>query len=117
MLNQLATDPALAGTTPDSDLPVNGVYTSALDDWVFWFQDQLRQRGLPVTVDSRIDPLPAVRNSGYCQEGMQGMFYTIAHLNATFRRRFPDKHDHLEAQPEMLGIRDRLLNDDYGKPA
>jgi hypothetical protein len=116
MLTEISKDPMVAASAPAQKLPISGVYTSLLDEWIRWFQGQVKVRGNPVTVDGRIDPLPAIGNQGFCRSSMSGGFYTIVHLNATFRRRFRDKHDRLEDQPEMLGIRDRLLADDYAPP-
>jgi hypothetical protein len=113
MLSEIGKDPLVSDTTPDTPLPVDGVYTPVLDDWIFWFQDQCQRHGLPVLADSRIDPMPLIGNEGFCTENLAGARYTIAHLNATFRRRYPKKHDYLEAQPEMATISVRLVKDDY----
>lgn len=116
MLMQIAQDPALGASAPDEPLRINGVYTPLLDVWIRWFQELVRARGGLVYIDSRIDPFPAPRKDGYCRSAMPDHFHTIGHLNATFRRRYRAKHDHLEDQPELLGIRKRLAADDYAPP-
>jgi hypothetical protein len=116
MLMQIATDPVLRATAPDDDLDINGVFSPLLIDWITWFQEQCKAHGLPVFVDGRIDPLPGCSGSGFTKPAMQGFFHTIVHLNATFRRRFRDKHDRLGDQPELASIKEKFLADDYGTP-
>jgi hypothetical protein len=114
MLTEIANHPTGGGeSAPKTKLPINGVYSPLLDDWIFWFQKQVQMHGKPVTVDGRIDPLPTIGNQGFCLANLQGKGWTIVHLNAVYRRRFHNKHDHLEAQPELAGISDRIVKDDF----
>jgi hypothetical protein len=102
---------------PDTPLTVNGAYSSLVDDWIEWFQNETAAHGKTVTVDGRIDPAPAPSKDGYCLKSTRFASWTIIHLNATLRRRFRTEHNNLENQPELVGYSDQMVSDDYAPAA
>lgn len=73
---------------PCSDMPLVPGYDPALTDGIKWFQKSVAAAHFQITVDGRVDPAP---------HG-QGI-YTIRHMNASYRRRYPQFRDAIEGDP------------------
>lgn len=107
MLNRVA--PLIQGPVakPASAINVDGQFTSALKDWILWFQKTNNAIGkVKVTADGRIDPLPYFNNGG-------PPAYTIFALNNTYRRRFKASHDRFDSDSVVPApLRAKFSQDD-----
>ena len=114
-LRELACHPDFAGGTgrPPKPCTVDGRYGPETQAWITWIQTYIKSRGLSITVDGRIDPAP---NSDWSAKGtISQTKYTITHLNGSFRKRYRNRHDHLESDPTVpQPLRSKFLADEPG---
>jgi len=85
-LRRISQSPDLHG--PCSDMPLVPTYDAPLTDAILWFQKAAGAAHFSITADGRVDPAP---------HG-QGV-YTIRHLNASYRKRYPQFEQAIESDP------------------
>jgi hypothetical protein len=90
-LRRISQAPDVMG--PYSDLPFTPAYDDQLGDAILWFQKKVAATHNPVSTDGRVDPAP---HGG-------SLFYTIRHLNMTYRRRYPQFQHSIENDPQLPG--------------
>jgi hypothetical protein len=107
MLNRIAPLVQSPVPKPASAIAVDGRFSSALRDWILWFQKSNNALSkVAVTADGRIDPLPYFNNGGPPP-------YTIYALNNTYRRRFKASHDRFDSDPTVPApLRVKFTQDD-----
>lgn len=89
-LRRISQSPDLSG--PYSNMPLTPGYDPTLTDAILWFQKAVADAHFKVTVDGRVDPAP---------HG-QGI-YTIRHMNASYRKRYPQFGHAIETDPLFPG--------------
>lgn len=82
---------------PTTPLPVNGMASPLLNDWIDWFQKAVKTRGKAITNDGKVDPAKMHGQDIYQGTG------TILHLNISYRKRFRTAHNVLESAPNCPG--------------
>jgi hypothetical protein len=93
MLSQIAKVPPHPLPPPGTPLPLNGMASELLVQWILWFQKSTKSVGESIIADGRIDPSQAQGGSFYPPAHGRTMFF----VNASFRRRFRAAHDAMEA--------------------
>src|ERR1044072_5904202 len=89
-LRRISAAPDVRG--PYSSMPLVPNYDPQLSEAIACFQEQVAASHVPILVDGRVDPAP---------HG-QGI-YTIRHLNASYRRRYPQFEHLIEDDPIFPG--------------
>lgn len=95
---------------PKTPLPINGVPSPQLNEWIEWFQAAVKNAGKNVTKDGKVDPAKMHGNDIY-HNGTG----TILHLNISYRKRFRAEHNVLEnAQNCPLPLKIKFSKDVVG---
>jgi len=89
-LRRISQAPDVKG--PYFDMPLVPTYDPQLSNAILWFQKAVAAAHAPVTADGRVDPSP----------NGQG-WYTIRHLNFSYRKRFPQYGHLIENDPVFPG--------------
>jgi hypothetical protein len=97
------------GWAPPTPLPVDGVFSENLRQWILAFQKFVRQSGYNVTVDGKVHPMPMRGRTDWSPE-IAGSLSTMYSLNAGLfranqtvhaavgdRLRLPSSHEALKA--------------------
>lgn len=103
MLNELAK--IRVDWAPSTLLPVDGVATPVLRDWITAYQKHVRAAGQPITVDGRVDPMAVTKLVDW-SSGFGGSWSTMFTLNYNLRKRALGVHEGLATR---LGIMERQL--------
>jgi hypothetical protein len=112
-MRELGNHPDFTGMPgrPAKPCPVDGSYSEDTQAWINWFQQLLRSNALSVATDGRIDP--ARNPDANSTSTISHTRYTITHLNGSFRKRFHNKHDHLESDSSVPAVlRAKFKKDD-----
>lgn len=86
-----------AGRPAGNNLSLDGVFGNQTETWIRAFQNLARTKGSAIIVDGKVNSAPP----DYRAKMTSGMSYTIAHLNATYRRRWRINHDYLDRCPGL----------------
>ena len=96
------------GEAPDiqipalASLPINTSAGPDLFNAIRAFQEEVQRRGHACAQDGRVD---TAQNIGHGTEStLSHTGYTIGHLNATYRNRYPDFHNDLTKDSKLPGI-------------
>ena len=73
---------------PYSKIASVPIFDPELGEAITWFQKQVAAAGNAVSIDGRVDPAPHGQG-----------FYTIRHLNAAYRKRYPQFQHSIESDP------------------
>ncbi len=84
---------------PANPCVADGAYGPNTQAWIDWFQATVKANALSVATDGRVDP--ARNTDGNATSTISHTRYTITHMNGSFRKRFHDRHDNLEADPKV----------------
>lgn len=95
-LNEIGKHPDFSPTKPATPLPVNGQCGESTIQWILWFQNFLKSKGVSVVVDGRVDAMQSVQPDW---PNMKNFMPTLGHLNFSFRKRFKARHNDLESDP------------------
>lgn len=109
MLSQIGKVPPHPLPPPATPLPLNGIASALLTEWILWFQKSTKSVGESILTDGRIDPSRAKNGCFYPPAHGRTMFF----VNASFRRRLRTQHDALErdnACPAPLRLKLALAN-------
>jgi hypothetical protein len=96
-LRELFNHPDLRADKPPGDVPVDGLFGPVTAIWIGCYQKQLKAKGFSVVTDGRVDP--ARGELMFSKVAISHERYTIWHMNVSFRKRYPQAHDHLETAP------------------
>ena len=103
MLNELAK--IRSDWAPTTPLPVDGMATAVLRDWIIAYQKHVRAAGQPITVDGRVDPMAVIKGVDW-SSGFGGSWSTMFTLNYNLRKRAANVHEGLAAR---VGIMEKQL--------
>jgi peptidoglycan hydrolase-like protein with peptidoglycan-binding domain len=81
-----------AGRPAGDDISVDGLFGNQTETWIRAFQNFVKSKSGRVVVDGKVNAAPPDYNTRL----PSGSGYTIAHLNATYRRRWRTDHDYLD---------------------
>jgi hypothetical protein len=103
MLNELSK--IKVGWAPQTPLPVDGVYTPILRDWIIAYQKVVLSAGTSIALDGRVDPMKV---DGFYDwsASFGGSVSTMFTLNWNLRKRARNIHDGLASR---LGILEKEL--------
>ena len=96
------------GEAPDNTvaalahLPIGTTYGPDLPVAILAFQQEVRRRGGNCATDSKVNPAKGIGHG--VTSAITGTQYTIAHMNSTFRRRYPQQHDDIASDPRCPAI-------------
>jgi hypothetical protein len=96
------------GDSPDNQVPslanlaINSTYGPDLHTAILDFQKEVKRRGGNCAVDGRVNTAKAIGHG--VTSAVTGTQYTIAHMNGTYRRRYPQYHDDITKDPKCPGI-------------
>lgn len=76
---------------PFSDLPMTPTFDNRLAEAIMWFQKTAASKNANIYADGKVDPEPHPGKGTY----------TIRHMNATYRRRYPQFQHAIEADPNL----------------
>lgn len=93
-LREFYNHPDFRHEKPQGDMIIDGRFGPTTELWIRAFQSNAASRGRPIHVDGRVDPAVGGFRGGVTSGGK---YYTIAHFNFAFRKRYQFKHDHLES--------------------
>ncbi|MCB2095455.1 MAG: hypothetical protein H6901_09910 [Rhodobacteraceae bacterium] len=74
-----------------ADITVDGKFGNQTETWIRAFQAHLKSKGKAVVVDGKVSPA-----RGYQAKTATNTPYTLAHMNASFRKRWRGDHDNLD---------------------
>jgi hypothetical protein len=95
-LRRISQAPDIQG--PYSNMPLVASFDEELGGAIKWFQKKVAEKGKPITVDGVVDHSP--NGTGY---------YTIRHLNKTYRTRYP-QFTAIEGDPQFPGALNSSFN-------
>jgi hypothetical protein len=101
---------SLAARPPGKDLSVDGLFGSQTEAWIRAYQSFVKSKGKNIVVDGKVNAAPA----DYSARIRGNTAYTIAHLNATYRRRWRQDHDYLDKCARAPGELRAAVADPFG---